>query len=107
MEGRVSADTSRPPPGSANYIHLLVKPLDGKIRNLVQKETNHARPHFHTKAPGACDVSVDIETAEILAGNCRRHRRIVRRWAFAEQERLMALRVQLYDGASADFGLRY
>ena len=68
MEGRVSPDTSRHLPGSANYIHLLVKRLDGKIRNLVQKETNHARPHFHTKATGACDVSVNIETAEILAG---------------------------------------
>jgi len=93
------------PPGSAEYIHLLVGRLEGKIRIVVQKERNHARPHFHAKAPDGCDVSVDIETAEILAGDCRRHWRTLRRWAFAERERLMSLWNSLNEREPSTFEL--
>lgn len=93
------------PPGRPGLTHIIVKRLDGKIRIMVHKEANHVRPHFHAKAPDGCDVSVDIKTTEVLAGDCSRHWRVLRRWAFAEREQLMALWVKLNDGASADFGL--
>ena len=93
------------PRDSAEYIHLLVGRLDGKVRIVVQKERNHTRPHFHAKAPDGCDVSVDIATGEILAGDCRRHWRILRRWAFAERERLMTLWESLNEREPSAFEL--
>jgi hypothetical protein len=89
----------------AEHIRHMVARLPGDIRIKVQREQNHARPHFYALAADECDISVDIETTEILAGECRRHWKIIRRWAFNERDRLRAIWNRLHEGQGHDFSL--
>ncbi len=77
------------PPSNGFYIELVIERLPGGTKIEVRMERNHKRPHFHARCSDACDVSVDIQTAERLAGNCdgKVWRQIVS-WAYLNRGRL-------------------
>jgi hypothetical protein len=97
------ASLASPPSDTSDYLHMVVARVDGHVRIQMRRERNHARPHFHAKAADECDVSVDIATTEILAGDCRRHWKAVQRWAYRERERLLGLWKALHEDGAVDF----
>jgi hypothetical protein len=95
-----------PPSQADGLIRWVVTTLPNKTRIEVGLEKNHRRPHFHAKCGDKCDVSVDIQTVEILKGQCARgHWKSVRDWAFYKKDLLLGVWNELNETQGVAFKL--
>jgi hypothetical protein len=88
------------------YLHLVVARLSGKTKIDIRMEKNHKRSHFHATCPDTCDISVDIATIEILAGECSGATwKEIRSWAFLNRKELALLWHRLNHSEQQTFNL--
>ena len=88
-------------------IRFVVERLSKGTKIEVRLEKNHFRPHFHASCSDECNLSVDIQTIEILAGKCKNKIwKEVRSWAYLHRETLLELWNELNPQSRCKFALK-